>query len=156
MMITGSRGKRSFTLSRSWSPDSPGITRTAAATVMQGELLLISRDEAAIRHYLPNLERACGFMETRRDPENGLFLAGPAANLTGPGGFCGFLQPDGTYAVKADLWDDRVENELGKGFGRLKQFYGIHRATMEARRKGLTVRRLALPDGAIRLALCRV
>ncbi|MCX6929938.1 MAG: hypothetical protein NT154_43010, partial [Verrucomicrobia bacterium] len=80
-----------------WKLHDYTVEHTAAATVMQGELLLISRDTAAIRHYLPNLERACAFMETRRDPKNGLFLAGPAANLTGPGGFCGFLQPDGTY-----------------------------------------------------------
>jgi len=80
-----------------WKLHDYTVEHTAAATVMQGELLLISRDEAAIRHYLPNLERACAFMETRRDPRNGLFVAGPAANLTGPGGFCGFLQPDGTY-----------------------------------------------------------
>src|SRR5574340_519284 len=48
--------------------------------VKQGELLLVSRDEAAMRAYLPKLERSANFVETRRDPKNNLFLAGAAGN----------------------------------------------------------------------------
>ena len=65
-------------------------------------------------------------------------------------------QPDGTYAVTADLWNGYVEQELGKDFGKLKQLYGVHKTVLEARRKGLTVRRTTAPNGSIRLALAQV
>lgn len=73
-----------------------GLEFTAAGVVMQGELLLISRDKTAIDRYLPNLERACNFIETCRDPKNNLFLAGPAANLLAPS-YGGVRQPDGSF-----------------------------------------------------------
>lgn len=57
---------------------------TAAGIVPQAELLLISRDPIAIAHYLPMLESSADFLETRRDPNTNLFLAGPAANLLAP------------------------------------------------------------------------
>jgi hypothetical protein len=69
---------------------------TAAGIVLQSELLLISRDRAALAHYLPKLERAAAFIETRRDPTNNLFLAGPAGNLLAPS-YAGWQKPDGTY-----------------------------------------------------------
>jgi hypothetical protein len=69
---------------------------TAAGVVMQSELLLISRDKSAIEKYLPNLRRAVAFVETRRDPKNNLFLAGPAANLLAPSDG-GYKQPDGKF-----------------------------------------------------------
>jgi hypothetical protein len=69
---------------------------TAAGLLMQGELNLIERDLAAIRRDLPRMERAANFLETRRDPRNNLFLAGPAANLMAPS-YAGYLRPDGTY-----------------------------------------------------------
>jgi len=61
-----------------------GMEFTAAGVVLQSELLLISRDAAAIEHYIPMLERSANFIESRRDPENDLFLAGPAGNLLAP------------------------------------------------------------------------
>ncbi len=73
-----------------------GMEFTAAGIVMQAELLLISRDAEAIAHYLPELERSANFIETRRDPENNLFLAGPAGNLLAPS-YAGWQRPDGTY-----------------------------------------------------------
>ena len=73
-----------------------GVEFTAAGLLMQAELLLISRDEAAIQHYLPLLERCANFIETRRDPEKNLFLAGPAGNLLAPS-YAGCRQPDGSY-----------------------------------------------------------
>ncbi len=69
---------------------------TAAGLLMQAELLLISRDAEAIAHYLPKLERCANFIETRRDPTNNLFLAGPAGNLLAPS-YAGWKKPDGTY-----------------------------------------------------------
>jgi hypothetical protein len=74
-----------------------GLEFTAAGVLMQAELLLISRDSQAIAHYLPKLERSANFLETRRDPKNNLFLAGPAANLLAPS-YAGWARPDGTYA----------------------------------------------------------
>ena len=64
-------------------------------------------------------------------------------------------QEDGSFQVTADLWAGHVESELGKDFGRLKQFYGVHKTVIEARRKGLSVKRQQMAGGAIRLALCR-
>jgi hypothetical protein len=59
-------------------------------------LLLISRDAKAIARYLPLLERSANFIETRRDPTNNLFLAGPAGNLLAPS-YAGWKRPDGSY-----------------------------------------------------------
>jgi hypothetical protein len=73
-----------------------GMEFTAAGIVMQSELLLISRDRNAIDRYLPKLERAALFIETRRDPANDLFLAGPAGNLLAPS-YAGHKRADGTY-----------------------------------------------------------
>jgi len=73
-----------------------GMEFTAAGVVMQGELLLIGRDPEAIRKYLPRLNRSLDFIESRRDPKNNLFLAGPAGNLLAPS-FAGWKRPDGTY-----------------------------------------------------------
>lgn len=73
-----------------------GMEFTAAGLLMQSELLLISRDEPAVSRYLPKLERCANFIETRRDPTNNLFLAGPAGNLLAPS-YAGWKKPDGTY-----------------------------------------------------------
>ncbi len=73
-----------------------GLEFTAAGVLLQSELLLISRDPKAVAHYLPRLERAANFLDTRRDPQNNLFLAGPAANLLAPS-YAGWARPDGTY-----------------------------------------------------------
>jgi hypothetical protein len=73
-----------------------GFEFTAAGMILQAESLLISRDRAAIAHYLPLIERSANFIETRRDPKNNLFLVGPAANLMAPS-YAGYKRPDGTY-----------------------------------------------------------
>ncbi len=57
---------------------------TMAATIMQAELLLIGRDDKAINHYLPKLERSMNLMETRRDAKNNLLLVGAGADLLCP------------------------------------------------------------------------
>jgi hypothetical protein len=80
-----------------WPIHDWGFEFTAAGVVMQAEMLLIGHDKEAARKYLPNLERACNFIETRRD-KNGLFLAGPAANLLGPS-YGGIRQPDGSFGM---------------------------------------------------------
>ncbi|MDP2334902.1 MAG: hypothetical protein Q8N05_00330 [Bacteroidota bacterium] len=69
---------------------------TAAALVMQSEILLVNRDKMALSHYLPKMERACNFIERARDPKNNLFLVGPACNLLAPS-YGGVKQADGTF-----------------------------------------------------------
>ena len=73
-----------------------GMEFTAAGLVMQAELLLVGRDAEAIARYLPKLERVANFIESRRDPQNNLFLAGPAGNLLAPS-YAGWKRPDGKY-----------------------------------------------------------
>ncbi|HSW47244.1 MAG TPA: hypothetical protein VLM89_16900 [Phycisphaerae bacterium] len=73
-----------------------GMEFTAAGLLMQAELLLIDRDPVAIRSFLPKLERCASFVESRRDPKNNLFLAGPAGNLLAPS-YAGWKKPDGSY-----------------------------------------------------------
>lgn len=69
---------------------------TAACLVMQAEILLANRDQNALAHYLPKMERACEFIERTRDKENNLFLVGPACNLLAPS-YGGVKLPDGTF-----------------------------------------------------------
>ncbi len=75
-----------------------GMEFTAAGLLMQADLLLIGRDPEAIARYLPRLERCAEFIESRRDPTNNLFLAGPAGNLLAPS-YAGWKRPDGTYGM---------------------------------------------------------
>lgn len=69
---------------------------TAAGVVMQAEILLASRDRRALAHYLPRMQRACDSIERTRDPQNNLFLVGPASNLLAPS-YGGVKQPDGSF-----------------------------------------------------------
>jgi hypothetical protein len=73
-----------------------GMEFTAAGLLLQSELLLIERDLEKIREYLPKLRRCADFLESRRDPENNLYLAGPAGNLLAPS-YAGWKRPDGTF-----------------------------------------------------------
>lgn len=73
--------------------------------------------------------------------------------LKGPYDVAVNRQPDGTYGLTADWWSGHVEREVGRGFGRLLQLYGVHKTLAEARRKGCTVRRHALADGSVKLVI---
>jgi hypothetical protein len=75
-----------------------GVEFTAAGGLMQSELLLVNRDPAALAKYLPKLERCASFIESRRDPTNNLFLAGPAGNLLAPS-YAGAKLADGAYGM---------------------------------------------------------
>ena len=75
--------------------------------------------------------------------------------LKGPYDIAANRAQDGRWLLTADLWQGRVEREVGAGFGRLRQLYGVHRTLREARKLGLKARRCQLQDGTIRLALCR-
>ncbi|MFH0760247.1 MAG: hypothetical protein V2A67_01935 [Bacteroidota bacterium] len=127
-----------------------GVGFTAAGILMQAELLLISRDQKAIGHYLPMLERSANFVDSRRDPENNLYLAGPAGNLLAPS-FAGWKKPDGTYgqAYLAELSItfiaalDRLI-ELEKLAGRKTQA-DHYSSIRDLARKGLP--RITTPEG---------
>ena len=73
--------------------------------------------------------------------------------LKGPYDIAVNQQPDGTYGLTTDWWDGHVEREVGKDFGRLLQLYGVHKASMEARKQGLSVLRRSQPNGSIKLIL---
>ncbi|MCE9616544.1 MAG: DUF1257 domain-containing protein [Lentisphaerae bacterium] len=73
--------------------------------------------------------------------------------LKGPYDIALNKQQDGTYGLTCDWWDGHVEREVGKNYGRLLQLYGIHKAQIEARKKGYTTRRQTLGDGSIKLVI---
>ncbi len=73
--------------------------------------------------------------------------------LKGPYDIAVIRQPDGTFGLTTDWWAGRVEREVGAKYGRLLQLYGVHKARIEAQRKGYTVRRQALGDGSIKLVI---
>ena len=57
------------------------------------------------------------------------------------------------YELTTDWWDGNVEKEVGKNYGRLLQMYGVHKATLEARKRGYCVARQNQSNGEIRLTL---
>ena len=65
-------------------------------------------------------------------------------------------QDDGTYGLTADLWQGHVEKEVGTGYGKLLQLYGVHKTMIEARKKNLSVLRQQKADGSIKLVLMGV
>lgn len=73
--------------------------------------------------------------------------------LKGPYDIAVNRQPDGTYGLTTDWWDGHVAQEVGANFGRLLQLYGVHKATLEARKKGMSVQRKPQPNGSIKLVL---
>ena len=76
--------------------------------------------------------------------------------LKGPYDIALNKQPDGTYGLTADFWNGHVEQEVGQGYGKLLQLYGVHKATLEARKKGLSVLRRQQQNGSIKLVLMAV
>ena len=59
----------------------------------------------------------------------------------------------GAYGLTTDWWDGHVEKEVGANFGRLLQLYGIHKTTIEARKRGHLVQRKAQRDGSVKLVI---
>jgi hypothetical protein len=73
--------------------------------------------------------------------------------LKGPYDIALNRQPDGNYGLTTDWWGGHVETEVGKDYGRLLQLYAVHKAQIEAKKKGLTCRRQALGDGSVKLVI---
>ena len=106
------------------------------------------------------LKAACaelgfGFLENAKARGfNGRALTGDyVLRLKGPYDIAVSKIGDGAMALACDWWNGHVENEAGKGYGRLLQIYGVHKTAAEARRKGYTVRRRALADGSVKLVI---
>ena len=73
--------------------------------------------------------------------------------LKGPYDIALNRQADGNYGLTTDWWADHVEKEVGKGFAKLLQLYGVHKTMREARKKGYLASRRTLPNGAIKLTI---
>src|SRR5688572_30352092 len=65
-------------------------------------------------------------------------------------------QSDGSYGFTADLWEGRVEQEVGKDYGKLLQLYAVHKGMREARKRGHLVTRSQKQDGSIKLVIASV
>ena len=104
--------------------------------------------EACTELGLPLLQdaEARGYGGTRQPGEFVIQLKGPydiAVNR----------QTDGSYGLITDWWDGHVEREVGSNYGRLLQLYAVHKASREARKRGLLVQRTLRTDGSIKLTL---
>ncbi len=73
--------------------------------------------------------------------------------LKGPYDVALHRQPDGAYGLSTDWWDGHVEKEVGQNYGRLLQLYAVHKASREARKRGLSVQRALRTDGSIKLTI---
>ena len=62
-------------------------------------------------------------------------------------------EKDGSYGLTTDWWDGHVAREVGTGYGRLLQSYGVHKTIREARSRGLRTTRRVEADGSILLTL---
>ena len=62
-------------------------------------------------------------------------------------------EKDGSYGLTTDWWDGHVAKEVGAGFGRLIQSYGVHKTIREAALRGLRTTRRTEADGTILLTL---
>ena len=58
-----------------------------------------------------------------------------------------------TYGLTTDWWDGHVAKEVGIGYGRLLQSYGVHKTIREASLRGLRTTRRTQADGSILLTL---
>jgi hypothetical protein len=59
----------------------------------------------------------------------------------------------GAFDLTADLWDGHVFREVGVGYGRLLQAYGVQKTLREAHSRGLRATRHVEQDGTILLTL---
>jgi len=59
----------------------------------------------------------------------------------------------GSYGLSTDWYAGHVEKEVGTGYARLLQLYAIHKTQIEARKKGLSCRRLSLADGSVKIMI---
>jgi hypothetical protein len=67
------------------------------------------------------------------------------------------VEPDkenpGSYVLTTDWWDNLVAEEVGTGYSRLLQSYGVHKTMREATTRGLRHTRRIEADGTVLLTL---
>lgn len=73
--------------------------------------------------------------------------------LKGPCDVALHRETNGTFGLSTDWWGGYVEQEVGKNYGRLLQLYAVHKASREARKRGLSVQRALRTDGSIKLTI---
>jgi hypothetical protein len=62
-------------------------------------------------------------------------------------------EKENSYGLTTDWWDGHVAKEVGAGYGRLLQTYGVHKTIREARSRGLRSTRRVEADGSVLLTL---
>jgi hypothetical protein len=87
-----------------------------------------------------------GYAGATRDAHRTIVLKGPYDVAVDP-------QQDGTFGLTTDWWGGHVEREVGAGYGRLLQAYGVHKTCREAKLRGLRATRTTEADGSILVAL---
>jgi hypothetical protein len=111
------------------------------------------RDLDALRHALGELNVTLHEKTTARGYAGNKLQGDYVIRLQGPYDIALNQTPDGSYGLTTDWWDGHVEKEVGAKFGRLLQLYGIHKTTIEARKRGHFVQRKAQKDGSIKLTI---
>jgi Protein of unknown function (DUF1257) len=89
-----------------------------------------------------------GYAGVHRKAERTISLRGPYDIAVDPS-----PEKDGTYALTTDWWDGHVAKEVGVGYGRLLQAYGIHKTFREAHARGLRATRRLEADGSVLVTL---
>jgi hypothetical protein len=89
-----------------------------------------------------------GYADARRECSRTVRLKGPYDIAVDPS-----PEDDGSHSLTADWWNGHVEREVGTGFGRLLQAYGVRKTLREARSRGLRATRSREADGSILLTL---
>jgi hypothetical protein len=111
---------------------------------------------------LEALQDACGALDleltTRGDCRGygGLVRKAPhVIRLKGPYDIAVEPSPDkeGSHDLITDWWDGHVAKEVGPGYGRLLQSYGVHKTKREARSRGLRTTQRVEANGDILLTL---
>ncbi|GAA5117416.1 DUF1257 domain-containing protein [Luteolibacter yonseiensis] len=111
---------------------------------------------------IPSLVDACVELDLRLVPDSycrgyaGVSRAAPyVIKLKGPYDIAvdHSAENDGGYGLTADWWDGHVAREVGAGYGRLLQSYGVHRTIRAATQRGLRTTRKVEADGSILLTL---
>ena len=109
---------------------------------------------------LDALNDACAEMDLKLVPSaicrgyaGAVRKAGHVVRLKGPYDIAVDPAEGGGYGFSADWWGGHVEEEVGAGYGRLLQSYGVHKTLREARMRGLRATRQLEADGTIVLTL---
>ena len=111
------------------------------------------RDIAALREACKELGVELESQATARGYAGQTRQGDHVIRLKGPYDIALNRQEDGTFGLVTDWWAGHVEKEVGSGFGKLLQLYGVHKTRLEAKRKGYTVKRQTLADGAIKMTI---